>query len=344
MISKKTYIPAKPRNKKLIGGMMVASGSTVSGGPQHSHANKDVIDRLTQPNIDVLSKLSLYQTGVEMVQAVDEFGAPIVDEFGAPVMIEKLVPVIDSFGNPVLDLNGDPVMETVAVYAVKSSVSIISEKEITAYGLGEEEGGGGSYDMLLSWENYTSEKSNWVISAALGKGLHDRVSTLEAGGVGGSVAWADITGKPSTFAPSAHSHAEYAAVMHSHVISDVSGLETALSGKAPSSHSHGWSEITGKPSTFTPSAHSHGVADISGLSATLGSYVTVDTTQTITGAKTFSEALTASTSVSTPILNLGNGWTIEAGTSKIEVKQSGTVRARFESTGFVSAGEITAYN
>ena len=37
-----------------------------------------------------------------------------------------------------------------------------------------------------------------------------------------SVAWADITGKPSTFAPEAHGH----------VISDVSGLQTALDAKA----------------------------------------------------------------------------------------------------------------
>jgi hypothetical protein len=40
-------------------------------------------------------------------------------------------------------------------------------------------------------------------------------------GGGGSSDWADITNKPSTFTPSAHSH----------VISDVTGLQTALDGK-----------------------------------------------------------------------------------------------------------------
>lgn len=39
---------------------------------------------------------------------------------------------------------------------------------------------------------------------------------------GGSTAWDDITGKPSTFAPSAHTHA----------ISEVTGLQIALDGKA----------------------------------------------------------------------------------------------------------------
>lgn len=47
--------------------------------------------------------------------------------------------------------------------------------------------------------------------------------TLPAGGSGGSVAWVDITGKPTTFAPSAHTH----------VPSDVVGLAAvASSGSA----------------------------------------------------------------------------------------------------------------
>lgn len=43
-----------------------------------------------------------------------------------------------------------------------------------------------------------------------------------------SVAWDDVTGKPSTFTPSAHTHA----------IVDVTGLQAALDGKAASSHTH----------------------------------------------------------------------------------------------------------
>lgn len=71
------------------------------------------------------------------------------------------------------------------------------------------------------------------------------------GGPGGSTDWADITGKPATFAPSAHGHAiadvtglqteldgkqdagSYAAASHSHAISDVTGLQTELDGKQP---------------------------------------------------------------------------------------------------------------
>lgn len=47
-------------------------------------------------------------------------------------------------------------------------------------------------------------------------------------GPAGSSAWADITGKPSTFTPSTHSHA----------IADVTGLQTTLDAKAAASHNH----------------------------------------------------------------------------------------------------------
>lgn len=47
--------------------------------------------------------------------------------------------------------------------------------------------------------------------------------------------WAEVTSKPATMPPSAHSHA--------------------------------WSEVTGKPSTFTPAAHTHAWGDLSGVPA-----------------------------------------------------------------------------
>lgn len=57
--------------------------------------------------------------------------------------------------------------------------------------------------------------------------------------------WGEVTGKPTTFTPSAHSHS----------IAEITGLQTALDGKAAVSHTHLWAHLTDKPSTFTPSAH-----------------------------------------------------------------------------------------
>lgn len=62
------------------------------------------------------------------------------------------------------------------------------------------------------------------------KGITWRIVDLEGpaappsggGGDGGPASWADILNKPSTFTPSAHAH----------VINDVTGLQSALNGKA----------------------------------------------------------------------------------------------------------------
>jgi len=60
------------------------------------------------------------------------------------------------------------------------------------------------------------------------------------------LAWANITGKPGTFTPSAHTH----------VWADISD-PPATATRWPS-----WGEVTGKPGTFAPSAHTHAAADI----------------------------------------------------------------------------------
>ena len=64
--------------------------------------------------------------------------------------------------------------------------------------------------------------------------------------------WDEVTGKPTTFTPSKHTH----------TTADVTGLDTALAGKAASTHRHTLDQIDGVPATFTPSAHTHAAADI----------------------------------------------------------------------------------
>ena len=69
---------------------------------------------------------------------------------------------------------------------------------------------------------------------------------------GGASDWSQITGKPSTFAPSAHAHP----------ISDVTSLQAALDSKAATSHTHTKAQIT-------DFAHTHVIADTTGLQAAL---------------------------------------------------------------------------
>ncbi|RKM48407.1 phage tail protein [Moraxella catarrhalis] len=81
-----------------------------------------------------------------------------------------------------------------------------------------------------------------------------------------SVTWDSITGKPSSFNPSSHSH----------TISDISGLQSLLNAKANSNHSHSWNSITDKPQSFTPSSHTHQASDIADLHTILSKYATKD--------------------------------------------------------------------
>lgn len=61
------------------------------------------------------------------------------------------------------------------------------------------------------------------------------IGNPSTGGGGGPVAWADITGKPETFTPSAHTHA----------IADVNGLSAALNDKADVSALAGKADLVG---------------------------------------------------------------------------------------------------
>lgn len=87
-----------------------------------------------------------------------------------------------------------------------------------------------------------------------------------------SVAWSGVTGKPSTFAPSAHGH----------VISDVTGLQAALDGKQPT----GSYAPTASP-TFTGDIYDNGsvrsnivAVAASGIDCSLGNYFTKTSTGT----------------------------------------------------------------
>lgn len=87
-----------------------------------------------------------------------------------------------------------------------------------------------------------------------------------------SVTWASISGKPSTFTPSAHTH----------LIADVTGLQTALDAKLEAGAnvsvltndagyitSVSWGDISGIPASFPPDAHVHAISDVTGLTTAL---------------------------------------------------------------------------
>lgn len=81
---------------------------------------------------------------------------------------------------------------------------------------------------------------------------------VDAAEAADSVPWDGVTGKPSTFPPAGHNHddryyteaevddllAGKADTSHTHSISQVSGLQSALDEKAAAGHGHAISDIT----------------------------------------------------------------------------------------------------
>lgn len=81
--------------------------------------------------------------------------------------------------------------------------------------------------------------------------------------------WSEITSKPSTFAPSAHTHAKS---QITDFPSSMPASDVAAWAKAAAKPSYGWTEITGKPSTFAPSTHSHPKSQITDMPTKLSQF------------------------------------------------------------------------
>ena len=127
--------------------------------------------------------------------------------------------------------------ENDAIYSLKSVYSL---KGVSALGLGSGGGGGGGdFDRLDAWVDYDSTKAGWVLSALLGKDLDTRVNALQSGsatnieisGSGNAVTGVSKDGNTLTFAKGS----TFSLSTHTHLISQVTGLQSALDLKATQS-------------------------------------------------------------------------------------------------------------
>ena len=126
---------------------------------------------------------------------------------------------------------------------------------------------------LLHTKNYTSytvTKSGGGASGTWGINISGKASTAGTADSANSVAWGNVSGKPSTFTPSSHTHTK----------SQITDFPTSMPAsdvyswaKASSKPSYSWNEITSKPSTFTPSAHTHNYAGSSSAGGSANSAV-----------------------------------------------------------------------
>ena len=69
-------------------------------------------------------------------------------------------------------------------YAIRAKYGLYADGFLSSLGLNSSGGGGeggGAYDRLDAWSDYTSERAGWVLSAGLGYDLYNRVRSLEGG-------------------------------------------------------------------------------------------------------------------------------------------------------------------
>lgn len=106
------------------------------------------------------------------------------------------------------------------------------------------------------------KKNNWksgdVISSAKLNAMEDGIAEALT-----PVAWSNVTGKPTTFAPATHTHAWADVTGKPATFAPTIGA-TATTAKA-GNYVPTYAEITGKPTTFAPAAHTHTIANVTGL-------------------------------------------------------------------------------
>lgn len=123
-----------------------------------------------------------------------------------------------------------------------------STNEISAFGVGDGTGGGGTtYNRLDSWADYTSDKAGWVLSALLGNDLNNRVLSLEGGsllnisttGIGNAITSVSKSGnsliftKGLSFALESHTHSNYLSTSLKGAVNGLAELDA--NGFVPSS-------------------------------------------------------------------------------------------------------------
>ena len=162
---------------------------------------------------------------------------------------------------------------------------------------------GAQYPLFAQWDS-TGKIINMVCT-----GYTVRVQSAATADSANAVTWGNVSGKPSTFTPSAHTHTKSqitdfpsslknptslsiqlnggtattydgstaksinitpagigaAASSHTHTIANVTGLQTALDGKAASGHNH--------DTVYSKLNHTHTIANVTNLQATLDSKV-----------------------------------------------------------------------
>lgn len=198
-------------------------------------------------------------------------------------------------------------------------------------GTGGGSGGTGSIEVIDSLDSVSSTAA---LSARQGKVLSELIADK-------TVTWDTLQNKPSTFTPSAHNH----------TITEITGLQVQLDGKASTNHNHSISTITGLQGQLdskASSSHTHTIANITNLEIELNNKSNNGHTHSIsavTNLQTQLDSKVNASSIST--LSVKNSDTVDnLHASSFMRSDTDTACSGNVSIGgdLVVTGEVTAYS
>lgn len=249
---------------------------------KHTHANKSIIDKLTQAMLDKLAGIA---TGAEVnVQsdwnATDSASDAFIKnkptsmtakggESDTAVKLKTARTIngiaFDGSKNITIDANTpikqltsgslDDVKTFGDYYAAGGNTVTGLPEAVTSFGLCVSKVAAGIIEQEF---NYGNRKWTRIFNSS----TNTWGSWVEFYSEGHKPAWSDVTGKPSTFVPAVHSHTKS---QISDFPSSMPASDVAAWAKATTKPSYGWTEITGKPSTFAPSTHNHTKSQITDM-------------------------------------------------------------------------------
>ena len=171
-----------------------------------------------------------------------------------------------------------------------SAANFYAEGGISAFGAGSMQGSGGSgmsYERLDNWADYSVDKATAVLSAFLGNDLNERLKKGESGALT-SVDWSIIQNKPTSMPASDVPAWAKAATKPSYAWNEITGKPSEFN---PTAHSHSFASLLNKPTTLqgygiTDAAsisHTHTFSQLQDKPTTIDGYGIVNTIQTFRG-------------------------------------------------------------
>lgn len=206
---------------------------------------------------------------------------------------------------------------------------------------------------------YTDLSGRPSLSAVATSGLYsDLTGVPSLSVVALSGAYSDLSGKPPLGTMSAAATADYytsvsvdsllsgkANSSHTHTVSNVTGLQAALDGKAAAVHTHVIADTTGLQAAIdgkASSVHGHAIADVSGLQASLDTKVSSGTVPATFGITFGGSPITTGSKgyIVIPAAMTVTGWTVvgdQSGSIVIDVKRA--TYAAFPTTASIAGSE-----